>query len=49
MLPKPRLARQIIDVLGQSGTPLSKGVPFAKLPWSASVNRMRDARAFGPG
>jgi hypothetical protein len=25
MLPEPRLARQIIDVLGQSGMPLSKG------------------------
>src|SRR5437588_2733694 len=28
MLPEPRLARQIIDVLGQSGTPLSKGVSY---------------------
>lgn len=28
MLPEPRLARQIIDVLGQSGTPLSKGTSY---------------------
>src|SRR5919109_1309440 len=28
MLPEPRLARQIIDVLGQSGPPLSKGVSY---------------------
>lgn len=28
MLPEPRLARQIVDVLGQSGTPLSKGVSY---------------------
>ncbi|MEI8166513.1 MAG: BREX system ATP-binding domain-containing protein [Chloroflexales bacterium] len=28
MLPEPRLARQIIETLGQSGTPLSKGVSF---------------------
>jgi hypothetical protein len=28
MLPEPRLARQIIDVLGQSGTPVSKGVSY---------------------
>src|SRR5204863_9803927 len=28
MLPEPRLARQIIEVLGQSGTPVSKGVSF---------------------
>lgn len=28
MHPEPRLARQIIDVLGQSGTPLSKGVSY---------------------
>ncbi len=28
MLPEPRLARQIIDVLGQSGTPISKGVSY---------------------
>jgi hypothetical protein len=28
MLPEPRLARQIIEVLGQSGTPLSKGVSY---------------------
>src|SRR5919108_4695459 len=28
MLPEPRLARQIIDVLGQSGVPLSKGVSY---------------------
>jgi P-loop Domain of unknown function (DUF2791) len=28
MLPEPHLARQIIDVLGQSGTPLSKGVSY---------------------
>jgi BREX system ATP-binding protein BrxC/D len=28
MLPEPRLARQIIDVLEQSGTPLSKGVSY---------------------
>jgi hypothetical protein len=28
MLPEPHLARQIIEVLGQSGTPLSKGVSY---------------------
>ena len=28
MLPEPRLARQIIEGLGQSGTPLSKGVSY---------------------
>jgi hypothetical protein len=28
MLPEPRLARQIIETLGQSGTPFSKGVSF---------------------
>jgi hypothetical protein len=28
MLPEPRLARQIVETLGQSGTPLSKGVSF---------------------
>ena len=28
MLPEPRLARQIIDVLGQSGTPVSRGVSY---------------------
>ncbi len=28
MLPEPRLARQIIETLGQSGTPLSRGVSF---------------------
>ena len=28
MLPEPRLARQIIEVLGQSGIPLSKGVSY---------------------
>src|SRR5438132_10757962 len=28
MLPEPLLARQIIEVLGQSGTPLSKGVSY---------------------
>jgi hypothetical protein len=28
MLPEPRLARQIIEVLGQSGTPLSKGISY---------------------
>ena len=28
MLPEPKLARQIIEVLAQSGTPLSKGVSY---------------------
>lgn len=28
MLPEPHLARQIVEVLGQSGTPLSKGVSY---------------------
>src|SRR5258708_31551605 len=28
MLPEPRLARQIVEVLGQSGTPVSKGVNY---------------------
>lgn len=28
MLPEPRLARQIVETLGQSGTPLSRGVSY---------------------
>jgi hypothetical protein len=28
MLPEPRLARQIVETLGQSGTPVSKGVSY---------------------
>src|SRR5437870_7940647 len=28
MLPEPRLARQIIETLGQSGTPMSRGVSY---------------------
>jgi hypothetical protein len=28
MLPEPRLARQVIETLGQSGTPMPKGVSY---------------------
>src|SRR5260370_40645739 len=28
MLPEPRLARQIIETLGQSGTPMPRGVSY---------------------
>lgn len=38
MLPEPRLARQIIDVLGQSGTPLSKGVSYYNVGNESLIN-----------
>ena len=38
MLPEPRLARQIIDVLGQSGTPLSKGVSYYNVGNASLLN-----------
>ncbi len=40
MLPEPRLARQIIDVLGQSGTPLSKGVSYYNVGNESLLNTM---------
>jgi hypothetical protein len=38
MLPEPRLARQIIDVLGQSGTPLSRGVSYYNVGNASLLN-----------
>src|ERR671932_645672 len=38
MLPEPRLARQIIDVLGQSGTPVSKGVSYYNVGNTSLLN-----------
>jgi hypothetical protein len=38
MLPEPRLARQIIDVLGQSGTPVSKGVSYYNVGNASLLN-----------
>src|SRR6266498_3949934 len=40
MLPEPRLARQIIDVLGQSGTPLSKGVGYYNVGNESLLNAL---------
>ncbi|MEP7190934.1 MAG: BREX system ATP-binding domain-containing protein [Roseiflexaceae bacterium] len=40
MLPEPRLARQIIDVLGQSGTPLSKGVSYYNVGNQSLLNAL---------
>ena len=40
MLPEPRLARQIIDVLGQSGTPLSKGVSYYNVGNESLLNAL---------
>ncbi len=40
MLPEPRLARQIIEVLGQSGTPLSKGVSYYNVGNESLLNTM---------
>lgn len=38
MLPEPRLARQIIEVLGQSGTPLGKGVSYYNVGNASLLN-----------
>jgi hypothetical protein len=38
MLPEPRLARQIIETLGQSGTPMSKGVSYYNAGNEALLN-----------
>ncbi|HJZ48501.1 MAG TPA: BREX system ATP-binding domain-containing protein [Roseiflexaceae bacterium] len=40
MLPEPRLARQIIDVLGQSGTPVSKGVSYYNVGNESLLNAL---------
>lgn len=40
MLPEPRLARQIIEVLGQSGTPLSKGVSYYNVGNESLLNTL---------
>jgi hypothetical protein len=40
MLPEPRLARQIIEVLGQSGTPLSKGVSYYNVGNDSLLNTL---------
>jgi hypothetical protein len=40
MLPESRLARQIIDVLGQSGTPLSKGVSYYNVGNESLLNAL---------
>ncbi len=40
MLPEPHLARQIIDVLGQSGTPLSKGVSYYNVGNESLLNAL---------
>jgi len=46
MLPEPRLARQIIEVLGQSGTPLSKGVSYYNVGNESLLNTI-DRHYFG--
>ena len=43
MLPEPRLARQIIETLGQSGTPLSKGVSFYNVGNESLLNAIEPA------
>ncbi|GAC1645985.1 MAG: ATP-binding protein [Herpetosiphon sp.] len=40
MLPEPRLARQIIDVLGQFGTPLGKGVSYYNVGNASLLNAL---------
>src|SRR3954466_12536184 len=40
MLPEPRLARQIIDTLGQSGTPVSKGVSYYNVGNESLLNAL---------
>jgi len=40
MLPEPRLARQIIETLGQSGTPLSKGVSYYNVGNESLLNTL---------
>jgi hypothetical protein len=46
MLPEPRLARQIIETLGQSGTPLSKGVSYYNVGNESLLNAI-DAHYLG--
>lgn len=46
MLPEPALARQIIEVLGQSGTPLSKGVSYYNIGNDSLLNTI-DAHYLG--
>src|SRR5436305_13467775 len=46
MLPEPRLARQIIEVLGQSGTPLSRGVSYYNVGNESLLNAI-DAHYLG--
>ncbi|MCG8346506.1 MAG: ATP-binding protein [Chloroflexales bacterium] len=46
MLPEPRLARQIIEALGQSGTPLSKGVSYYNVGNDSLLNAI-DAHYLG--
>lgn len=46
MLPEPRLAQQIIETLGQSGTPLSKGVSYYNAGNDALLNAI-DAHYLG--
>jgi len=46
MLPEPRLARQIIEVLGQSGTPVSKGVSYYNVGNESLLNAL-DAHYLG--
>ncbi len=40
MLPDPRLARQIFEVLGQSGTPLGKGVSYYNVGNDSLLNAL---------
>jgi hypothetical protein len=46
MLPEPLLARQIIEVLGQSGTPLSRGVSYYNVGNESLLNTL-DTHYFG--
>src|SRR5436305_11934869 len=46
MLPEPRLARQIIEVLGQSGVPVSKGVSYYNVGNESLLNAI-DAHYLG--
>lgn len=46
MLPEPRLARQIIETLGQSGTPMSKGVSYYNVGNESLLNAI-DAHYLG--
>ncbi len=46
MLPEPRLARQIVETLGQSGTPLSRGVSYYNVGNESLLNAI-DAHYLG--